>query len=226
MIGLSLETKLYKNKNAPTTLHEARDYFERAYLVNAIEQNVWYKENGAPIPHGGIYIDQLARSMSTSRKNASYLINQKYELKPLVEYYHCERSAKIPSNIQELTSYKTINRIISQFVASVQDDVTKRYGYFLSKDKVDEVSQTVTTKYLHDILPTLPKAAKIDYITNYVLEQKLPLTEAKKEFEKQWVTEHKDKPLNEAANALGISPRHLRRLTKSLHHHTAQTDNV
>lgn len=219
MIPLSLETIITPLKNYEKEwpiLQKAKDYFEKAYLVHAIEKNVWTKDtNGQPFPHGGIYIDGLAKKIGTSRKNASYLVNQKYELKSLIDFYNCEKKGEEPKNNDDLIKYKIIDKLLREAYsickAYVKNDLQK---YTLAELRKEELAHEIATSYINDIVKDSPKAAKKDFIVNRVLEQNLSLAEAKKEFEKhciaaQWQEHHFS--LDETAKKLGLSSRHLRR---------------
>ena len=227
MIDLSLEDKIstklldYSNKKTPINLKEAMNYFESAYLVNAVQKNVWTKdESGEPLAHGGLYIDNVAKSIGTSRKNASYLINQRYNLKPLVDYYSCEKKAKMPTDIEAIIGYKAVDNILSQAynICTTKVDIDlQKYGNLLPYEKKKEVAQEVGTKYVADLIKELPKPAKNDFMMNRIIEKELPLEGAKKEFEKHFIsTQLQDAnfAVNECARNIGLSERHLRRKIK------------
>lgn len=202
----------YAAKNAPRSLQEARDYFEKAYLVHAIERTVWTKDgHEQPLPHGGMYVSQLAENMGASRKTASYLVNQKHKLKQLVDFYSCEK--KTNSATSHDAGYKTIDRLLGQLTASAHTETMQKYGNLLPAEKTREIAEQVVTQYVANLLPSLPQAAKIDYIVYSIVKQNLPLAEAKKEFEKQFIAacQNEKQSITETAAALQISQRHLRR---------------
>ena len=206
----------YESRYLPKTLHEAKDYFEKAYVAHAIEKNVWMKdEAGNPLPHGGMYIDQLAKAIGTSRKNASYLVNQKHHLKPLADYYSCEKRTVLPKNIDEVMQYRAIDRVLEQAYAacfsSAAQDLSK---YLLPSNKKEETAKEIAAQYVSDFVGQLPKAAQMDFTVNRILDQNLSLAEAKKEFEKQFLAarwREAQFSLQQTAQELGISPRHVRR---------------
>ncbi|MBI4440730.1 hypothetical protein HY639_01040 [Candidatus Woesearchaeota archaeon] len=211
----SLETLLapvYRSR-LPQTLRQAKDYFEQAYLVDAIQKNVWTKDSaGSPLPHGGVYIDAVAKSIGTSRKNASYLINQKYHLAPLIDYYRCD-TEKTPA-IEHFFTYKVIDTLLTKAYDACRATATndlQKYNGFYPTDRIEEAADGIARHYVQAAIARLPEAAKVDYVLNRVLEKNLPLQEAKTEFEREFIRVQWDGNLEQTATRLALSPRHLRR---------------
>ncbi len=232
MISLPLEQRIAPVQtygDALPSLSDSKEYFEKAYLVAAIEKSVWTKDaEGKPLPHGGIYIDGLAKAMGTSRKNASYLVHQKYNLTPVVDFYRCEQTAKRGKK-EEAMPYAVIDKILENmyetYRISVIQDMAK-YNDVLPEQKKNDFAHDIALRYVQETIKELPKEAKLAFIANRIIEQNLPLPDAKKEFEKHIIAQEwraSQFSLDETAKKLKLSARHLRR---KIQEHCLQPEQI